>query len=239
MAAVLCDSLDTFLVSYSPSLQAEIGNNVMMCVKMATPTLQELNRHYGDTAAMQWLIPQLNNLSDFCSCKEKLSEQLLLATAQQIAVNYQDIKVTELLLFFWQLKAAKYGPFYGSIDPVLIMERLSVFKSRLIGWREKAEQEMKNLEKEEHRKKCITREEYDRLTNNRRQTMQKKTENVNKSIKLTPQQIGKALLFANDILHNPEGEQEIVIREMEKAFVSKYSCYPKEFVSKYQEKGNT
>ena len=39
-----------------------------------------------------------------------------------IASEFGYLKATELMLFFYRLKAGRYGHFYGSIDPMVIMD---------------------------------------------------------------------------------------------------------------------
>lgn len=37
------------------------------------------------------------------------------------------MKVTELLIFFYRFKTGRYGHFYGSVDPMVVMEALGIF----------------------------------------------------------------------------------------------------------------
>lgn len=45
-----------------------------------------------------------------------------------IAQTYSYLKVSELMLFFYQFKQGRYGQFYGAIDPLKIMCALQDFR---------------------------------------------------------------------------------------------------------------
>lgn len=49
------------------------------------------------------------------------------SVAAVIADNFGWLKLAELMLFFQQFKAGKYGHFYGAVDPMVITEALQMF----------------------------------------------------------------------------------------------------------------
>lgn len=77
--------------------------------------------------SVAWLIPQLMDLSEFCGCKEKLQGEPMEECAWLIAQNYFYLKISELMLFFNLFKQGRYGHFYGSVDPLVIMTALQDF----------------------------------------------------------------------------------------------------------------
>lgn len=89
-----------------------------------SPTLTDLNIAYGDNTAVAWLIPQIYRVSEFCGCKDKMSNEQLYETAVTIASSVGYLRISELLLFFGWFKMGKYGKFYGSVDPMKITNSL-------------------------------------------------------------------------------------------------------------------
>ena len=115
-----------FLTKVSPDVQYAFAAKPEAAVMGNYPTLADINAAYGKTFASEWLIPQLYDLSSFTGAKnftEKQQEQL----ARTISVEYQRLKVTELMLFFHRFKAGHYGRFYGTVDPMVIMGALRDF----------------------------------------------------------------------------------------------------------------
>ena len=115
--------VQTILTHYNPDYivkncrgltQAEITN---LCLFSPSPTLSDLNATYGKNVPIAWIMAQLFSLSEFCGAKEKMSEDKAEQTAFIIASSHYYLKVTELILFFHQMKAGHYGQFYGVIDP--------------------------------------------------------------------------------------------------------------------------
>lgn len=91
------------------------------------PTLNEIDAAYGKNAGAAWLMPQLFSVGEFAGVREKMDEQQTLELAMVIRARYGFLTVTELMYFFFNLKAGKYGKFYGVVDPMVITEALGVF----------------------------------------------------------------------------------------------------------------
>ena len=152
------------MTDYNPSAQLTFARNPTLAVFGSLPELSVLRRVYGDNAPVMWLIPQLKNLSEYCGVKEKMTTEMLMNCAQVIATDYYYLKISELMYFFHRFKGGHYGEFYGAVDPLRITSALSVFVSRernaIIDRKIQADNERRM---EEGRKGCISRDEYERL----------------------------------------------------------------------------
>lgn len=116
-----------FLLAYNPSVQMNICGNAHDCFFGAYPTLESIKKAYGRNVPTMWLLPQLNNLSEFCGCRDKLQGGPLEECAFVIATEFGWLKVSELMLFFHRFKSGRYGRFYGSVDPLIITTSLRTF----------------------------------------------------------------------------------------------------------------
>jgi len=124
------------------------------------PTISEMNAAYHKRMAIVILMSQLSSLSEYCGCKNKLDNAQLEQCAEIIGLTYPYLKISELALFFARFKAAKYGHFYGAVDPLVITSALRTFiRERNDAYFEinALIQEQKN---EESKKKAISWEEY-------------------------------------------------------------------------------
>lgn len=158
-------TLADFLTTMNPDAQGLLYGNIDRCFLADYPTLAEVRNAYGTSAAQMWLVPQLINLSEFCGCREKFTEDQLENCADIIAQTHYDLKVSELMLFFFRFKAGRYGRFYGSVDPMVITTALWQFRdersralSKYIAAQESARREA-NLSNPRN----VTREEYWKL----------------------------------------------------------------------------
>ena len=135
-----------------------------LCLFAKTPTLSELVAMYGKNSPVIWLTAQLYNLSEFCGAKEKMDVMTAERTASIIYAHYYYLKASELLLFFYKFSTGKYGRFYGTTDPLIIINALSQFvnqeRNPAID-RHEAEERLK--EKEQERQYAITYQEYLKL----------------------------------------------------------------------------
>lgn len=133
----------------------------ILLVFAASPTLSEMRVCYGDNMPISWLMAQLFALSEFCGAKEKMTDNVAERTASIIYTHFYYLKASELLLFFYKFSTGRYGHFYGTIDPQIILNAISVFvtteRNPMIDQREMQER-LKRLEEE--RKAAITYEEY-------------------------------------------------------------------------------
>lgn len=105
---------------FNPDSQQRVCANARECVQADYPTLIDLCRRFGVGVDRAWLIPQLYELCEFCGAREKFSSGQLDALSRMIAMEYGYLKISELMLFFWQFKLGKYGRFYGAMDPLVV-----------------------------------------------------------------------------------------------------------------------
>ena len=150
-------------MAYSPAAQRTLCSDKQICFFGNFPTLADINKEYGTQTSVAWLIPQLLDLSEFCGCKDKLQGESLEECAWLIAQNYYFLKVSELMLFFNYFKQGRYGHFYGSIDPLVIMSMICKF-ARERGDAYTEYENEKNMQRlEEQKKNSISHAEYLRL----------------------------------------------------------------------------
>lgn len=91
------------------------------------PELVLLDAAYGRNAAVVWLMPQLLSVGEFAGVREKMDDMQTLELARVIRAKYGFLTVAEVMYFFFNLKAGKYGKFYGAVDPMVITEALGKF----------------------------------------------------------------------------------------------------------------
>lgn len=91
------------------------------------PTMAQVNAAYHKNMSKAILMAQLTDLSEYCGCKNKLDNRQMEQCAEIIGMTYPYLKISELALFFMWLKSARYGRFYGAIDPMIIVSALHDF----------------------------------------------------------------------------------------------------------------
>lgn len=138
----------SFLTKCNPSVQTDFGRNPRACITGEYPTLTDLAITYGKTMAIQWLVPQLTDLSIFSGAKNLTLEQLE-QLARVIATAYPWLKVTELLLFFFRFKTGRYGRFYGTVDPLVVTTALREFIEERNALIDQYEREDENKKREQ------------------------------------------------------------------------------------------
>lgn len=149
-----------FMTKFNPSVQMTICKEPRRCHLGDFPTLGMMNAAYGTESAATWLLPQLSNLSEFCGCKNKLEGTPLDECASIIANEYNHLKVTELMLFFYRFKNGWYGKFYGAVDPLVITTSIHEFIKERNVFFDKYNSELQDKRIEEGKKGCISYEEY-------------------------------------------------------------------------------
>lgn len=152
--------IEAFMTKFNPSVQMFVGKEPRICHLGNFPTLWMLNKTYGTESAATWLLPQLHNLSEFCGCKNKLEDDQLEECASIISNEYNHLKVTELMLFFYRFKNGWYGKFYGAVDPLVITTSLHEFVKERNVFFDKYNSELQDKRIEESKKGCISYAEY-------------------------------------------------------------------------------
>ena len=149
-----------FMVRFNPKSQREVCADTKMCIMGDYPTLAEVRTAYGRNIPSAWLVPQLYDLSEYCGCKDKLSVNTLEDLADIISAEFYYLKISEVMLFMRQFKAGRYGRFYGSVDPLIIMQSLREFVKERAVVIDTAEQEKVAQKREEWQKQDITLQEW-------------------------------------------------------------------------------
>ena len=145
-------------------MQVKYGATPSRAFSNDAPALVTLDAAYGENAAVQWLMPQLYAVGEFAGVRDKMNEMQTLELARTIRAHYGYLTVTELLLFFSNLKAGRSGKFYGSVDPMVITEALgSSFLAERERHIERIESERRERERDQRREGVITYEQFMRL----------------------------------------------------------------------------
>jgi hypothetical protein len=126
------------------------------------PTLLDINAVFGSTASRQWLVAQLENLNEFCNCRNKFTLSQIDNTSCIISEHYKTLKISELWVFFRMFKAGEFGRFYGSLDPMVVTTSLKEFmKYRNLVYAEyERQKESDRVFSDAHNPNAITYEEY-------------------------------------------------------------------------------
>lgn len=153
--------LDNCLQIFNPDNQATLAKRHNdSWITADVPTLALLNQTYGKTASVQWLVVQIYNLSEFCGCKDKLSTAQIHELSRIIDTSYYHLKLTELMMFFFNFKMGKYGKFYGAVDPMVITCALREFMDERNSKIDQVENERRRKQEEKEMKNAVSYEEY-------------------------------------------------------------------------------
>ena len=143
--------------------------------EIASPQLGVMSEAFPETVdpltgetvkdmAVTWMESQLLAVSMFCGARDKMNEWQSKSLCMQIISEHPQLTLMEFVLFCARLRSARYGKFYGSIDPAEILGSLDMFlKDRNHDlWRRQDEEEKlrKEREAEESRRNAISYEEY-------------------------------------------------------------------------------
>lgn len=150
---------EEFLEKFNPNYQQEICANTDECFFGDYPTLVQL-KQYGVNMPVMWLLPQLYNLSEYCGCKDKLTQAQMMECAYVIATEWYYLKISEVMLFFHRFKSGRYGRFYGAVDSMTITSSLWTFVKERNSALIRHDQEEREKREKESMKNAITWEEY-------------------------------------------------------------------------------
>lgn len=142
-----------FVKRFNPDCQIKFALNKNIAYTSPYPSLAAIREAYTVDQVNLWIIAQLENLNRFCGVKEKMDMQQMVETAFLIQSKCYYFKVSELMLFFHELKSGTFKGFYGVIDPIVITSAINEFK--LI--RAKEIEQYERVKKELERKKEMER----------------------------------------------------------------------------------
>ena len=94
--------------------------------KLPSKTLGEFKRSYGKDWVIGYVAMWLIELNDNASVKNRMSEAQIEFTAERIYETYS-LKITDLTLFFRNVKEGVYGPYYENLSQDKIMQWLSEY----------------------------------------------------------------------------------------------------------------
>lgn len=138
------------LAPYAPDTQIKFCQDENLCYFGKAPTLTQLKfSPIGRQGAEAWLELQLENLSQFVGCSNKLGEAQRMELAAIIFDTYPYYKLTEFMLFFQRFKRGRYGRFYGAVDPMIILQALDEFDNERNRVYVEKEEEERQKHKEE------------------------------------------------------------------------------------------
>lgn len=150
-------------MTYSVSQQTEICKDKDNCFFGNAPTLGKLNREFDKEAATAWLIPQITELAIYSNSQKEMNDYLVEECANIIASEYYYLKLTELMLFFHNFKAGRYGVFYGSVSPLVITVSLQTFLKDRDDAIFHHESKLRLQRDQRDKEKAVSYEEYLRL----------------------------------------------------------------------------
>ena len=150
------------LKDFAPNLCAKFANEALeRCFSAKTYTLTQLRLN---CAGLQnsWLSAQITYLNSISGATQ-MTEMQMMMLVSNISQTYGYLKITELMVFFFQLAGGKYGKFYGAVDPMQIMVDLNEFLKYRSIMLDKIESERRSEERNKmlSNPKCITREQYE------------------------------------------------------------------------------
>ena len=231
-----------FLQKFNPDLQIKICRDKELCFFGDAPVLSEINMAYGEMTAAMWLVPQLYNLSEYCGVKDKLEGKSLEECASIIASEFYYLKVSELMLFFYQFKSGKYGKMYGSVDPITIMTSLRTFLSERNHQLDLYEKMLQEQAYNESLKNAITYEEYiarhgksENLDSDHLDNMASKVAKPEEEKRIeSPVSEESLLQAAYDIVNDVYDSSAKTLENMRKTFREHTGLTPEEFITKHK-----
>lgn len=138
---------DSLLQTFHIDKQMELTKDPERCYFKNAPTLWTVNLAYGFGTAQEWLAYQITDLSEFSGAKDKITDRQLDQIIQIITDDYGFLNMAEIMLFCRRFKRGLYDKFYGSVDPIAIMQGLNEFcreRNEAYAQRDKRMQEWKD-----------------------------------------------------------------------------------------------
>lgn len=165
------DTRQSLLNTFHVDRQMELTKSSARCHFTNAPTLWTANQAYGYGTAQEWLIYQITDLSEFSGARAKLTDRQIDQVVQLITDDYGYLNMAEIMLFCRRFKSGAYDKFYGTVDPIAIMQGLAEFcKERVSAWaKREALQRAEKRERELHNPNNMSREEYDIIDQVRRE----------------------------------------------------------------------
>lgn len=151
-------SAGDFCSSFTPDLQLRYHKNLRAVIENESVSLAKVARAYGERSLKFWLKAQISELGKIFKGGD---EETMNKLADMIYAARPDLKVTEVMAFLGGVSMGEYGEVYG-FDAYHIIRLLPNFIARRNECISRIEQEERERRDEEHKKHCITYEEYKR-----------------------------------------------------------------------------
>lgn len=199
-------------------------SQIRKCFTACFPTLSELKQAYGPGAPSAWLVPQITNLSEYCGSEEKISKEQIKELSIIISHRHSYLKCSELMLFFYNFKAAKYGKFYKKVDPMKIMSALLTFCDERIKMLDKIDEEKRKQEIEERDRNAVPYEKF--------LAVLEKHKDEGIIAKEAQKSVSDALSIAKGIIATQTDEEHAY--KMISTFKKKYGVTPQEYIENHK-----
>lgn len=115
---------EDFLVKASPKCQISFSDKEKALLGNY-PTLKDICLTYGNDAAAKWIISQVVDLGEFADANN-MTEYQFIELASVIAKECQDLKISEVLNFFYQMKSGQL-PITDKLSPLSVIVNLRNF----------------------------------------------------------------------------------------------------------------
>ena len=113
-----------FLQEYAPTRGYSFAINEYETHGGTLPTIKEAIEQYGTRVCLQAIDAAVQDFLLYVRDVNAMSVEQRKQLAYVIASTYRHMKVAELLVFFVQAKAGKFGKFYQRIEPLDITTKL-------------------------------------------------------------------------------------------------------------------
>lgn len=114
-----------FLQEYAPTRGYSFALNQFETHGGTLPTIKEAIEQYGTRVCLQCIDAAVQDFLLYVRDVNAMSVEQRKQLAYVIASTYRHMKVAELLVFFVQAKAGKFGKFYQRIEPLDITTKLN------------------------------------------------------------------------------------------------------------------
>lgn len=128
--------------------------------KKDIPSLNLLANLYGDSTPIEWLRQQINSLNTLTEARGQMSAEQINETVSLILSAYAWLSTADVCLFIARIKVSAYGPFYGGITPLKILEFLRQYATECRKSRASAKTAPMPAPVGEDERKPVTWEEY-------------------------------------------------------------------------------
>lgn len=115
---------------FNTDLQDEISSacvSIYQCRLLKSPKLITIEYAYGKDAVILTMRTHLIRVSEFVGVRDKIGDWQMKALCSQLYGAFPNITLTEFILFCARLRAGKYGKFYGSVDPQMVIQAFDEF----------------------------------------------------------------------------------------------------------------